>query len=788
MNFFVGNYFFMINRSKFLSSLFPLLCCLFVGLTSSSARADQFVIKDIRVEGLQRVSAGTVFGAFPVNVGDEVDSVRLVEASKNLFKSGMFTDIQLGREGNDLIITLAERPSISKIEIEGNKDIATEDLMDGLKSAGMYEGQVFQRVTMERLELEILRSYVAQGRYNASVDAEIEEQLRNRVAIKLNINEGDVASIQHVNIVGNEAFSDDELFDLMELKTPGMWSFFTNDDKYAKEKLSGDLERIRSYYLDRGYIKFNIESTQVSISPKKEDVYITLNVSEGPLYTIRDIKLKGELIVDEEELNKLVLVREGDTFSRRLLTTTSDIISKRLGREGYTFANVNAIPEPHDDNTASITFFVDPGRRTYVRRINFRGNVNTGDEVLRQEMRQMEGASASTGLIEASKSRLERLGFFKTVTVETPSVPGFSDQVDVNYSVEEQPSGSLSASLGFSQDSGFLLGLNVSENNFLGTGRRVSMGLNTSNSVKSARLSYLNPYYTVDGVSRGFSVFAKQTDFEEQNTSSYVLDTIGGSVTFGYPINNFSRLNFGLTATNDQLGVGLESALEVFQFVKDNGTEFNNLSMNASWTRNTLNRGMFATKGLSQSLALEVTTPGISDLEFYKANYRANFYQPIDRFHNWVVRLRSDLGYGGGYGDTGTLPFYENYYAGGMGSVRGYESNSLGKKSTPHEFDQNEPSAFGGNVLIEGSAEFIFPIPFIDDQSSMRTALFFDAGNVFDTSRDYDPEFSELRMSTGLSFQWITAIGPLGFSLAKTLNEQEGDEREVFQFTLGQNF
>jgi len=316
----------------------------------------------------------------------------------------MFTDIQLGREGDDLIITLAERPSISKIEIEGNKDIATEDLMEGLKSAGMYEGQVFQRVTMERLELEILRSYVAQGRYNASVEAEIEEQLRNRVAIKLNINEGDVASIQHVNIVGNEAFSDDELFDLMELKTPGVWSFFTNDDKYAKEKLSGDLERIRSYYLDRGYIKFNIESTQVSISPKKEDVYITLNVSEGPKYTIRDIKLKGELIVPEEELSKLVLVQKGDTFSRRLLTTTSDIISKRLGREGYTFANVNAIPEPHDDQTATVTFFVDPGRRTYVRRINFRGNVSTADEVLRQEMRQMEGSSASTALIEASKS------------------------------------------------------------------------------------------------------------------------------------------------------------------------------------------------------------------------------------------------------------------------------------------------------------------------------------------------------------------------------------------------
>lgn len=778
----------MINCSQFLSIKCLLLIVLSLVFTVSATQADEFEVKDIRVDGLQRVSAGTVFSAFPVNVGDEVDSVRLVEASKNLFKSGLFTDIKLGREDDDLLITVAERPSISKIEIDGNKDISTDDLMEGLKSAGMYEGQVFQRVTMERLELEILRSYVAQGRYNASVDAEVEKQPRNRVAIKLNINEGDVASIQHINIVGNKAFPDELLLDLMELKTPGIFSAFTGDDKYAKEKLSGDLERIRSFYLDRGYIKFNIESTQVAISPSKEDVFITLNITEGPLYTISDIQLKGELIVEEEEIRRLVLVKEGDTFSRRLLTTTSDVISRRLGTEGYTFANVNAIPEPHDDNTATITFFVDPGRRTYVRRINFRGNVNTSDEVLRQEMRQMEGASASTNLIETSKSRLERLGFFKTVAVETPAVPGRSDQVDVNYSVEEQASGSLSASLGFSQDSGFILGLNVSENNFFGTGRRVSMGLNTSRSVKSARFSYLNPYYTVDGVSRGFSVFAKETDFDNLNTSAYILDTIGGAVTFGYPINNYSRLNFGVTVTNDKLGIGDESALEIDDFVNENGDDFDNFTLDLSWTRNTLNRGMFATKGLSQSLSTNITTPVSSDLQFFKVNYRTNFYQPLDRFHTWVLRLRSDVGFGDGYGDTSELPFYENYFAGGMGSVRGYESNTLGLNGTQSPTDSSRARAFGGNILIEGSAEIIFPIPFIDDQSSMRTALFFDAGNVFDSSRDYNPELSELRMSTGVSFQWITAIGPLGFALAKPLNAQEGDDTQIFQFTLGQNF
>ncbi|MCP5207377.1 MAG: outer membrane protein assembly factor BamA [Hahellaceae bacterium] len=764
--------------------IFPFLMFFFACL----AVADEFKVSDIRVQGLQRVSAGTVFSAFPINAGDEIDTERLGKAMRTLFDTGLFTDIETGRDDTVLIVTVKERPAISKIEIEGNKAIQTEDLMNGLDAAGLSEGQVFKRVTLERLELEILRSYVAQGRYNASIEAAVEQLERNRVAIKIKINEGDIASILHINVVGNQVFTDEELLELMELKTPGLFSFIFNDDKYAKEKLSGDLERIRSFYLDRGYLKFSIESTQVSISPEKESVFITINIVEGPLYTVKDIILKGDLIVDESEIRKLILLTEGDTFSRIKLTTTSDIISKRLGREGYTFSNVTGIPEAHEDFTTSITFLVDPGRRAYVRRVNFRGNVTTSDEVLRQEMVQIEGAVASTDLIEASKSRLERLGFFKTVTVETPSVPGTTDQIDANYLVEEQPSGSLSASLGYSQGGGLVIGGNVSENNFVGTGRRVSFGLNASKSVKSANFSYLNPYYTVDGVSRGFSLTARETDYAQQDISDYTLDAIAGAMNFGYPINSYSRLNFGIGANNSKVSTGLEPAQEISAFVDEYGDDYDLFSVTGSWTRNTLNRGIFPTNGMSQSLSLEVMLPSLSDLQFYKINYRNKYFIPIDRSQNWVMYFRTDLGFGDGYKDNQSLPFFENYYAGGYGSVRGWESNSLGPRSTPHPNDFSDPEPFGGNFLVEGSAELIFPTPFVKDSSSMRTSLFLDVGNVFDTYRGYDPSFKELRYSVGIGFNWITAIGPLAFSLAEPLNKKEGDDTQVFQFSLGQPF
>ncbi|MBU2874570.1 outer membrane protein assembly factor BamA [Marinobacter salexigens] len=769
-------------------SLLGLAVGLVVAATGMTpAFADEFTVADIEVEGLQRVSAGTVFSAFPVNIGEQMDEAELADAIKSLFRTGLFTDIEASRDAGILILTVRERPSITSIDIEGNKNIETDMLMDALGGAGLQEGQVFRRATLERLELEILRSYIGQGRYNARVKATAEVLPRNRVAIRLDINEGTVAAIQHINLVGNREFSDESLRDLFELRTSSWWNSLTNSDKYARERLSGDLETLRSFYLDRGYLDFNVESSQVSISPDKQQVFIAVALNEGPQYTISEIKLRGNLIVDEDELRELIPVDAGDVFSRARMTAISETLAFRLGKEGYAFANVNAVPEPGPNNTAAVTFYLEPGKRAYVRRINFDGNVSTRDDVLRQEMTQMEGGIASSDRIEFSKTRLERLGFFKAVNVDTVPVPGTDDLVDVNYSIEEQPTGSLSASVGFSQDSGIILGANVSENNFFGTGKRVSFGVNASDSVKSANISYMDPYYTVDGVSRGFSVFARETDFEQEDISSYLLDEYGGRVTFGYPTDNITRLNFGLGYTLSKLKGGVFTSQEVTDFIDEEGDSFNNYFLFGSWRRSTLNRGVLPTEGYSHSLSVDVAVPG-SDLTFYKATHKTDFYFPITDNNRWVVRTRTEVGYGNGYGDRSFMPFYEHFYAGGYGSVRGYRANSLGQRATNAPNDSSDPDPFGGNLLTEGSLELIFPTPFAGDSRSMRTAFFIDAGQVFDPDRGFEPEPEELRLSAGVGFQWITAVGPLAFSLAKPLNDKPGDDTQVFQFSLGQTF
>ncbi|MGO1503214.1 MAG: outer membrane protein assembly factor BamA, partial [Marinobacter sp.] len=751
------------------------------------AFADEFTVADIEVEGLQRVSAGTVFSAFPINIGEQMDETELADSIKSLFRTGLFTDIEASRDAGILILTVRERPSITSIEIDGNKNIETDMLMDALAGAGLQEGQVFRRATLERLELEILRSYIGQGRYNARVKATAEVLPRNRVAIALDINEGTVAAIQHINLVGNKDFGDEQLRDLFELRTSSWWNSLTNSDKYARERLSGDLETLRSFYLDRGYLDFNVESSQVSISPDKRQVFIAIALNEGPQYTISEIRLRGNLIVGEEELRELIPVDAGDVFSRARMTAISETLAFRLGKEGYAFANVNAVPEPGEDNTAAVTFFVEPGKRAYVRRVNFDGNVSTRDDVLRQEMTQMEGGIASSDRIEFSKTRLERLGFFQGVNVDTVPVPGTDDLVDVNYSVEEQPTGSLSASVGFSQDSGVILGANVSENNFFGTGKRVSFGVNVSDSVKSANISYMDPYYTVDGVSRGFSVFARETDFEQEDITSYLLDEYGGRLTFGYPTDNITRLNFGLGYTLSKIKGGVFTSKEVTDFIEEEGDSFNNFFLFGSWRRSTLNRGVLPTDGYSHSLSLDVAVPG-SDLTFYKASHKTDFYFPITDTNRWIVRTRTEIGYGDGYGDRSIMPFYEHYYAGGYGSVRGYQANSLGRRATNAENDFSDEDPFGGNFLTEASVELIFPTPFAGDTRSMRTAFFVDAGQVFDPDRGFEADPEELRLSAGIGFQWITAVGPLAFSLAKPLNDKSGDDTQIFQFSLGQTF
>ncbi|CRM18369.1 Outer membrane protein assembly factor BamA precursor [Pseudomonas sp. 22 E 5] len=791
-----------------------LLTAVLTVLMIAEVHAESFTISDIRVNGLQRVSAGSVFGALPLNVGEQADDRRLVESTRALFKTGFFQDIQLGREGNVLVITVVERPSVASIEIEGNKAISTEDLMKGLKQSGLAEGEIFQRATLEGVRNELQRQYVAQGRYSATVETEVVPQPRNRVGLKVNINEGTVAAIQHINVVGNTKFADEDLIDLFELKTTNWLSFFKNDDKYAREKLSGDLERLRSYYLDRGYINMDIASTQVSITPDKKHVYITVNVNEGEKYKVRDVKLSGDLKVPEDQVKSLLLVQKDQVFSRKLMTTTSELITRRLGNEGYTFANVNGVPTPHDeDHTVDITFVVDPGKRAYVNRINFRGNTKSADEVLRREMRQMEGGWASTYLIDQSKTRLERLGFFKEVNVETPAVPGVDDQVDVNYAVEEQASGSITASVGFAQSAGLILGGSITQNNFLGTGNRVSIGLTRSEYQSRYNFGYTDPYWTADGVSLGYNAFYRTTDYKDLDVdvASYAIDSLGAGVNVGYPISETSRLTFGLTAQQDEIKTGVYTVDEIFDFTRREGDKFLNFKASAGWSESTLNKGVLATRGHSQSLTLETTTPG-SDLSFFKLDYRGQLFQPLS--DNYTMRLHTELGYGDGYGSTNGLPFYENYYAGGFNSVRGFKDSTLGPRGTPSRGvgvtgnqgttvdSDNDPLPFGGNVLIQGGAEILFPLPFVKDQRSLRTSVFWDVGNVFDSKCEQvtnpsgvksntqcnDVSLSNLASSVGVGVTWVTALGPLSFALAMPIKKPDNAETQIFQFSLGQTF
>ena len=576
---------------------------------------------------------------------------------------------------------------------------------------------------------ELQRQYVAQGRYSAEINAEVIPQPRNRVALKININEGTVAAISHQR-GGQHRLLRRRPDRPVRTEDHQLAVVLQERRQVRPRKLSGDLERLRSYYLDRGYINMDIASTQVSITPDKKHVYITVNINEGEKYTIRDVKLTGDLKVPEEEVKRLLLVQKGQVFSRKVMTTTSDLITRRLGNEGYTFANVNGVPEAHDDDkTVSVTFVVDPGKRAYVNRINFRGNTKTEDEVLRREMRQMEGGWASTYLIDQSKARLERLGYFKEVNVETPAVPGTDDQVDVNYSVEEQPSGSITASVGFAQSAGLILGGSISQNNFLGTGNKVSIGLTRSEYQTRYNFGFVDPYWTVDGVSLGYNAFYRKTDYDELDVdvASYSVNSLGAGMSIGYPISETSRLTYGLSVQRDQIDTGRYTVDEIYDFLDKEGDNFTNFKASIGWSESTLNKGVLATRGHSQSLTLETTLPG-SDLSFYKIDYRGQVFAPLT--DNYTMRFHTELGYGDGYGSTERLPFYENYYAGGFNSVRGFKDSTLGPRSTPSRGEaeggrpgtvrdpDQDPEAFGGNILITGGAELLFPLPFVRTSAS----------------------------------------------------------------------
>ena len=743
----------------------------------AATAADAFVVRDIRLEGLQRITAGTVFNYLPIKVGDTVDDTRTAAALRALFGTGFFRDVRLERDGETLVVSVIERPSIGSIEFSGNEDLKTEDLLAALEQSGFAQGRVFNRSAFDQVKQELHRTYFAAGKYGARITGTVTPLERNRVAVRFDIREGVVARIRQISIVGNTAFDDDDLLDDFELDTTGFFSFLTRSDRYSKPKLAADLETLRSFYLDQGFINFNIDSTQVSISPDKTDVYITINITEGGRYLVRDVHLQGALIVPEEELFDLVTVVQDGVFSRKDVTETARRIGARLGDEGYSFANVNAVPEIDDaENRVDLTFFVDPGNRVYVRRINFKGNAKTRDEVLRREMRQMESGWISTEAIERSRVRLNRLGFFESVSVETPAVPGASDQVDVDCTVVERPSGNLLLGVGYSSSEGPVFDVSVTDENIFGTGNRLSASFDTSDVSRDISVSWLNPYWTVDGVSRGIDAYIRRTDASAANLADYDLDRIGAGMTFGVPVSESTRVNVGFNLERTEFRLGPSPSDELLRFHTESGGRFLTFLVTGAWAKDTRNSRFLPTSGSLSRLSAELAAPG-SELTYYKlfARHQQLFPLPSD----FAFMLEGEVAYGDGYGGTDELPLTENFFAGGLRSVRGFRANTLGPRDS-----LDEP--LGGNLKTVGTAELILPLPFAKDSNTFRITAFLDSGNVYGPDEDFD--FDTLRFSTGIAGVWLSPVGPMTMSIARPLRSETGDRTQGFQLTLGTSF
>jgi outer membrane protein insertion porin family len=742
------------------------------------AGADAFVVRDIRVEGLQRIAAGTVFNYLPVKVGERLEPGDTAEVIRALFKTGFFKDIRLEQDGDVLVVVVQERPAIAEISFEGNKDLETDKLKEGLKEIGLAEGRVFKRALLERVEQELNRQYFSRGKYGVKIDSTVTPLERNRVAVAITISEGVSARIKKINIIGNDSFDDDDLLDEFQLGVPAWYEFFSDKDKYSKQALAGDLEKLRSYYLDRGYIDFKIDSTQVSITPDKKDIYVTVVLTEGDVFTISEIKLAGDLELPAETFFPLIHLKRGEVFSRKQTTASAERISSKLADAGYAFANVNSIPDiDREKREVAITYFVDPGSRVYVRNINISGNTNTRDEVVRRELRQMESAWFSGGKIKLSRERVQRLGYFDEVMLETPAVPGRNDQVDIEIKVNEKPSGNLAAGVGYSQSQGIIFNGSISQDNFLGTGKHVSAGFDTSKANRRVNLSYTNPYYTIDGVSRGFEAIFQETDFSELNISSYSTDVSRLGVNFGLPLTEHDRFRLSLAYEHTRFVLGDSPSGEVIDFKDRNGDEFDDVELMASWNRDSRDSAIFPSRGGHQRLSLEMNVPG-SDLQYYRINYRHTHYLPLSR--SLTLRLNGELGYGEGY-SGGELPFFRNFFAGGIGSVRGFAENTLGPKDSTDR-------ALGANSKLIGQIELLMPPPMDSFRKTMRWGVFFDAGNVFDLRDGGSIDWDEIRMSTGVMVSWLSPVGALAFSLGYPLNDKSGDSVETLQFSFGTTY
>jgi len=787
------------------------LFALLVMLPFSSMAAGDFVVKDMRVEGLQRISEGTVFNYLPINIGDRVDNIRIGEAIRALYGQDLFDDIEMRRDGETLVVVVRERPSIESFEIEGNKDIKTEDLTESLRNVGLARGRTFDRSVLDNVEMFLREQYYDRGKYGVVINSVIQDRPNNTVRIMVDVKEGDRAKIRQVNIVGNETFDDDEIRSDFTLDTANWLSWIRQDDRYAKEALEGDLEILRSFYMDRGYADFKIESTQVAISPNKKDIFVTININEGDVYTISEVKLVGEMVVNEAYLRRLILAQPGSIFNQTLLTQTSDLMAFRLGEEGYANAEIEPVPElDREKKEASVTFYVNPQNRVYVRKINFNGVDQVDDEVLRREMRQMEGAYLSNSLVDRSKIRLQRLPYVENVEVNNQPVAGSPDLVDVDFDIEYRMPGQFSGGVGYSEAQKIMLNGSIVHTNFLGTGNRVALQLNSGRFQKLYSLSHSDPYRTMDGVRRTVSINYRDITQFTSAASDFSTTSAGGTVDYGYPISEYQTLSFGLTYQHSELLSSTNSTRQAQEWVANNGnpfiedvgngavffgTEFDTFELIVGWTFDSRNRAIFANRGTRQQIFLSYAIPG-SDVQFYQARYSFTKYVPLWS-NKWTLRVNSELGIGEALGDTTALPPYKQFYGGGPQSVRGFKESYLGPRDS---FGR----PYGGNVLVASQVELILPLP--DKWASQaRASLFYDIGNVFNTGEvaftdkfgaplEYKPDFDELRASVGIGVQWLAPLGLFRFSYAYPLNAYDGndryygDELERFQFSIGQAF
>ena len=750
-----------------------------LGAGGQSQNTSPFTIADIVVEGNERIDLGTVLTYLPVRTRDRFDPLADGPRSlRALFSTGLFDDVQIKqRDGNTLLVEVVERPAIGSIDISGNEAIPTDELESTLRQSDIAPGRVFNRAILESIERELRRVYFSAGNYGSRINIDVEELERNRVAVDIDIAEGAIAKIEHINIVGNEDFDEDTLLGLLQSRD-NPFNPFSSADEYSQVKLAADIETLRSFYQDRGYVRFDIESTQVSISENLSDIFIVINVREGDRYIIDQITTSGDVDIPEEEIRRLIDVQSGDAFARKDIVRTSGRISERLGRDGFAFADVDVIPTIDDDTrSVSLDFRIIPGNRVYVRRINFTGQYKTRDEVMRREMRQLEGSRYSPQLVDRSRVRLQRLPFMQSVSIATPRVPGSDDQVDLEVTVQEGPSGSFSAGVGFGTEGTISGNLAFSQENLFGTGESLQFSFDTSRITRQLTLRLVDPYFTESGISRTISGFIRRTDTgNTQSQSRFLSSTGGGSVSFGVPLSEFSTFRVGVGYERTEIGRTDETPIDINEFLDENGEDFDNFDITLGFTYDTRNRTVFATSGAVNRFSLDVSVPG-SDLDFFKLGYDLEYFRPITDRYTFSTTVRLDGGTG--FDDIDVLPFFERFFAGGVRTVRGYETGSLGP------LDSNGNSS-GGDFRAVGTVEVIFPPPFVETPGATRLSLFTDFGNVFPDIRDF--ELEELRGSYGIAFVWLSPVGPLTFSIAEPYNEDDEDELDPFQFTIGTIF